>query len=125
MAKRVQNEFGFEHRAGTASLFYRPSSSLVMFHSAVILPLVKNPRSGGTASLFYRPSSSLVMFHSAVILPLVKNPRSGGTASLIYRPTSSPTVMPAKAGISSYTDKIPAFAGMTNKWGTKSLTFIG
>ena len=40
---------------GTASLIYQPISSLMMKHSTVILPLVKNPRSGGLRPLFTDP----------------------------------------------------------------------
>ena len=59
---------------------YQQASSLKGSQSAVIPPLVKNPRSGGTVPPTYQQASSLKGSQSAVIPPLVKNPRSGGVA---------------------------------------------
>ena len=79
---------------GTASLTYRPASSLKESQSAVIPPLVSNPRRGAFTSQkgrseervtvrnprSGRPASSLKESQSAVIPPLVNNPRSGGAS---------------------------------------------
>ena len=66
---------------GLRPLFTQGALSLKVFQSTVVLPWVKNPRSGGLRPLFTQGALSLKTPQSTVKVPWVSKPRSGAFTS--------------------------------------------